>query len=225
MNSGFRQSSAIGWQGSGTAWASTKLLWGFVVRTALQSSLFDGIVALVKPSSRTKRKNAFIRSLSFSCCEVGVSLILFPARYACCVTVARSLFEMALPGMSEIVAVFDGYDSSIFQYLSLQCFPEDLADLNFAYMLWQAPAMLFQLGLLLARRRQLGAARTRTKRVLGVMLLQLITRMYLTSFCVNPPTTEGDAVSATVFVTVGCLCQSYLSRHLWPWDDHHEREK
>jgi hypothetical protein len=208
------------WLGTSTAWATAKLMWGLVVRTGLQSICFDGTVALLSPSSRGRRKNAFIRSVSFCCCEVGVSLLLFPSRFVCSMSVARSLLDMALPGTSEILAVFDSYDPSMLQFLSLQSYPEDLADLTIGFMAWQIPCVFLHLALLVHRRRRLGAARTRTKRSLAVIVLLAVTRMYLTSFCVNPPETEADAISATVFVAISGMCQSYLARHLWPWDDH-----
>jgi hypothetical protein len=206
--------------GLSVAYVTAKLLWGLAVRTALQSALVDGIVGACRASSRGKRKNAFLRTVTLCCCEIGVSLLFSPSCFACTLTVPRQLFHLALPGTSELLALADGYEPSLWQFLSLQTYPDDLADLTMGFMTWQIPSSLMYLGLLTYRRRLQGTFRTRTKRSLAVLALLVASRAFLTSFCVNPPETEGDAVSATVFVAISLMSQSYLARHLWPYDDH-----
>lgn len=201
-----------------------RLAFGSVVRLCLRTLVYYGGYVLFGRSVLSKKgfcatwgqhSLSYVVSLGT---EIGVSTLICPVRYLAAVTTPRFILDYALTGWSDVLRVLDRFPPGNFAAYALYAFSSD-EDWSFDFFTWQLPSVALSLAKLWRRRQTLGGERCRTKRVLAVLLLQVLLRAHLATFSVMIPESGGDVVAAVVSAVLGSLATSYLARHTWPFAD------
>lgn len=201
------------------------LTWGAIVRPVVWGSVYHGLRSLCgtylkgdKTSVERNSKN--FRRTAYSCvAEVGISVVLCPARYLAAVHCSRILLDFAVPSLSDKVGVVDRFAPANFMSFAQFAFLQQGDDeWNMDFFVWQVPSIILTVGKLIARRRRLGAAKCRTKRVLGVLFMHILLRAFTGSFTVQLPQSEGDLLTAVIATSLESLVAKYLIWHTWPFE-------
>ncbi|KAG5498735.1 hypothetical protein JKF63_03023 [Porcisia hertigi] len=206
---------------------TVRLTYGALLRLCLHSTVYYGSQGFVaekvfghKGAMVTAEREAMRYVLSMGA-EVGISVLIMPARYLAASSTPRFMLDYMFTRWSDVLALLDRFHPAAYASYTMYAFASSDDEWNFDFFTWQIPSLVMTLGKLIARRRLVGAERCRTKRILGVMLAQLFLRAYMSTFSIMIPEQGSEAVVA-MFVTV-CegMATSYLARHTWPypWDD------
>ncbi|GET90845.1 hypothetical protein, conserved [Leishmania tarentolae] len=204
-----------------------RLTYGAFLRLCLHSTVYYGSQGFVaeyvsghKGAMMISEREAMRYVLSMAA-EVGVSVLLMPVRYLAASTTPRFMLDYMFTRWSDVLAVFDRFNPSTYASYAVYAFASSNDEWNFDFFTWQIPSVLMTIGKLIARRRLVGSARCRTKRVCGVLLSQLILRAYMSTFSVMIPEEGSEAVVAVLVTIFEGMATSYLARHTWPfpWDD------
>lgn len=199
---------------------------GLVARNAILSGAWLSLKAAhatlrfspeeAKEKREKYRAQAF-RYTSSLFAEAAVSTVLVPMRYLAAVTTQRFLVDFGFQGLSELLSYVDFFDPARFMSFSQFAFQGDQSeDWNWDFFVWQMPALALTLGKLWYRRKALGAEKTKTKRVVGMLVPWLFIRAFLASFSVQIPQTEGDAMVAVGAIVLESLMAKYIVANTWP---------
>lgn len=206
---------------------TARLTYGALLRLCLHSTAYYGSQGFVaekvlgrKGAIDVSEREAMRYVLSMAA-EVGVSVLIMPVRYLAASTTPRYMLDYMFTRWSDVLAVVDRFHPGAYVSYALYAFARSEDDWNFDFFTWQIPSILLTLGKLVARRHRVGAARCRTKRVLGVLFAQLVLRAYMSAFSVMIPEQGSEAVMALLVTVLEGMTTSYLARHTWPfpWDD------
>lgn len=202
---------------------TVRLAYGSFVRLCLHSAAFYGTRGYIqekvfgkKGATDVAERDGICYVLSMAA-EVGVSLLWMPVRYLAAVNTPRFLLDFLLTRWSERLSRIDGFRPGRFASYAVYAFTNLSADWNLDFFAWQIPSALLTIGKLVVRRRRVGAARCKTKRVLLTLLVQLILRAYLATFSVTLPETDSEAIESAVVVILEAMTTSYLVRNTWPF--------
>lgn len=202
---------------------TVRLTYGALLRLCLHSSAYYGSRGFVaervfgkKGAMEISEREAMRYVLSMGA-EIGVSVLIMPVRYLAASTTPRFMLDYMFTRWSDVLSVIDRFHPGSYVSYALYAFSSSEAEWNFDFFAWQVPSVLLSLGKLILRRRRVGAARCRTKRVLGVLLAQIILRAYMSTFSVMIPEQGSEAVEAIVVTVLEGMSTSYLARHTWPF--------
>lgn len=202
---------------------TVRLTYGALLRLCLHSSVYYGSRGFVaervlgrKGAMDFSEREAMRYVLSMSA-EIGVSVLLLPVRYLAASTTPRFMLDYMFTRWSDVLSVVDRFHPGSYVSYALYAFASSSAEWNFDFFVWQVPSILLTVGKLITRRRRVGAARCRTKRVLGVLLAQILLRAYMSTFSVMIPEQGSEAVEALVVTVLEGMATSYLARHTWPF--------
>jgi hypothetical protein len=206
-----------------TAVAAT-LAWGAFVRPVIWGSIYHGIRAFcgtyIRRDTKSSERNLknFQRTVYSCTAEVGLSVIFVPVRYLAAMHCTRLLIDFANPSASDVLSTVDRFNAGTFMTFAQHAFLASAdEEWNMDFFVFQLPSIALTLGKLIARRRKIGAAKCRTKRVLGVLLLQVMLRAFTGSFTVQLPQSEGDLMTALIAISLEGLASKYLIYHTWPF--------
>ncbi|CAJ1991033.1 hypothetical protein conserved [Leishmania donovani] len=206
---------------------TVRLAYGAFLRLCLHSTVYYGSQGFVaekvfgnKGAMIISEREAMRYVLSMGA-EVGISVLLMPVRYLAASTTPRFMLDYMFTRWSDVLALLDRFNPSTYASYAIYAFASSDDEWNFDFFTWQIPSVLMTIGKLIARRRLVGSARCRTKRVFGVLLSQLILRAYMSTFSVMIPEQGSEAVVAILVTVLEGMATSYLARHTWPfpWDD------
>lgn len=202
---------------------TVRLTYGALLRLCLHSSAYYGGRGFVaervlgrKGAMEVSEREAMRYVLSMSA-EIGVSVLIMPVRYLAASTTPRFMLDYMFTRWSDLLSVLDRFHPGSFVSYALYAFASSDAEWNLDFFAWQVPSVLLSLGKLVLRRRRVGATRCRTKRVLGVLLAQILLRAYMSTFSVMIPEQGTEAVEAMVVTVLEGMATSYLARHTWPF--------
>ncbi|KAH9579988.1 hypothetical protein LSM04_005650 [Trypanosoma melophagium] len=199
-----------------------RLLYGSLVRLCLHtcaSYAGRGLLSrcLRRGPPATWRRQALPYAAALGA-EILLSGLLCPRQYLAAVTTPRFLLDYVLTGWSDVLRRLDRFAPGKFAAYALQAFASD-AEWNFGFFTWQLPSVALTLAKLCWRRCKLGPTRTRTKRVLVMLLVQMLLRAYVSTFSVMIPETAGEVAESIVSAVLEGMVTSYLARHTWPLED------
>lgn len=151
--------------------------------------------------------------------EVVLSLAWAPMKYLAAVNTPRFLLDYLLTSWSDVLAIMDRFHAGKFASYAMYTFATHSSEdeWNLSFFSWQVPSVTLTVSKLISRRRRVGAETCRTKRVVGVLLLQVLLRAYMSSFSLMLPETGSEAVEAMVVTVLESASTSYLVRHTWPF--------
>ncbi|KPA83303.1 putative mitochondrial hypothetical protein [Leptomonas pyrrhocoris] len=204
-----------------------RLTYGALLRLCLHSTAYYGSRGFLeervfgrKGAMAVSEREAMRYVLSMSA-EIGVSVLIMPVRYLAASTTPRFMLDYMFTRWSDLLAVVDRFSPGAYASYALYAFASSGAEWNFDFFTWQVPSVILTLGKLFLRRRRTGAARCRTKRVMGVLLAQILLRAYMSTFSVMIPEQGSEAIEAMVVTVLEGMATSYLGRHTWPfpWEE------
>lgn len=200
------------------------LVWGALVRPVIWGSLYHGVRSLcgtyLRRDETSKERNwkNFQRTVLSCSAEVGISVLFVPARYLAAMHCTRLLIDFANPAASDALGMVDRFDAGPFMTFAQHAFLAGAdEEWNMDFFVFQIPSIALTIGKLIARRRRLGAAKCKTKRVLGMLLVHVLMRAFTGSFTVQLPQSEGDLMTAMIAITLEGLASKYLIYHTWPF--------
>ncbi|CUF23750.1 Hypothetical protein, putative [Bodo saltans] len=200
------------------------LTWGALLRPVIWGSFYHGVRAFLGTYVRRDEKSCernwknFQRTVYSSIAEVGLSVAFVPARYLAAMHCTRLLIDFANPSFSDALAVVDRFNAGTFMAFAQHAFLSSVdEEWNMDFFVFQLPSIALTIGKLIARRRKIGAAKCRTKRVLGMLFLQVVLRAFTGSFTVQLPQSEGDLITALIAISLEGLTSKYLIYHTWPF--------
>ncbi|KPI84093.1 hypothetical protein ABL78_6849 [Leptomonas seymouri] len=200
-----------------------RLTYGALLRLCLHSSAYYGCRGFVaecvlgrKGAKELSEREVMRYVLSMSG-EIGVSVLIMPVRYLAASTTPRFILDYMFTRWSDFLAVVDLFNPGAYASYALYAFGSSDAEWNFDFFTWQVPSVILTLGKLILRRRRVGAAQCRTKRVVGMLLVQILLRAYMSTFSVMIPEQGSEAVEAMVVTVLEGMATSYLARHTWPF--------
>ncbi|KEG15623.1 hypothetical protein DQ04_00021210 [Trypanosoma grayi] len=201
-----------------------RLVYGSVVRLCLHSFVY-GVTRGVFSEYVLRRKGSlawwgrqsvpYVASLGM---EIGVSVLICPVRYFAAVSAPRFILDYTLTGWSELLRVLDRFSPGNFAAYALYAFSSD-ADWNLDFFIWQLPSVVLTVTKLWYRRRLLGSVNCRTKRVLGMIPVQVFLRAFLSSFSLLIPESGGEVLVSVVLSVLENAATSYLAMHTWPFSN------
>lgn len=202
---------------------TVRLSYGALLRLCLHSTAYYGSRGFVaervfgrKGAIEVSEREAMRYVLSMGA-EIGVSVLIMPVRYLAASTTPRFMLDYMFTRWSDILGVFDRFHPGAYASYALYAFESTSEEWNFDFFTWQVPSVVLSLGKLILRRRRVGAARCRTKRVIGVLLAQILLRAYMSTFSVMIPEQGSEALEAMVVTVLEGMATSYLARHTWPF--------
>lgn len=200
-----------------------RLVYGSFMRLCLHSTVYYGSRGFI--AEKVLRKKGAMESyeregicyiLSIGA-EIGVSMLIMPVRYLAAITTPRFILDYMFTSWSDCISILDRFNPGCYASYALYAFTNTTDDWNLDFFAWQTPSLILSIGKLLLRRRRVGAAQCRTKRVLGMLGLQVLLRAYMASFSVMIPEQWSEAVEAVVVTFLEGIVTSYLIRHTWPF--------
>jgi hypothetical protein len=210
-----------------SSFETVRLGYGALLRLCLHSTAYYGSRGFVaervfgcKGAMEVSEREAIRYVLSMSG-EIGVSMLIMPVRFLAASTTPRFMLDYMFTWWSDVLAIVDRFHPGAYASYALYAFASSGAEWNFDFFTWQVPSVVLTLGKLILRRRRVGAAMCRTKRVLGVLLAQIVLRAYMSTFSVMIPEQGSEAIEAIVVTVLEGMATSYLARHTWPfpWDE------
>ncbi|KAL7696678.1 hypothetical protein N2W54_006209 [Lotmaria passim] len=202
---------------------TVRLSYGALLRLCLHSSAYYGSRGFVaervlgrKGAMDIAEREAMRYVLSMSA-EIGVSVLIMPVRYLAASTTPRFMLDYMFTAWSDVLATVDRFNPGAYASYALYAFASSGAEWDFDFFTWQVPSVILTIGKLILRRRRVGAAKCRTKRVVGVLLAQIILRAYMSTFSVMIPEQGSEAIEAIVVTVLEGMATSYLARHTWPF--------